>query len=152
MVGRGEVDLVSNSARFHKAAGHLRADPFHAAARQHPLVRHVKQAVLEAGAAEIGDQDFHGAFKNSYCLTARFPKPSIKLAIVPRIPRAMSTALTMTTVFAFCFAVGSWKVTKPTMPRIVKIAKTLQQRVKTTSRKTLVLAKNPSNPDSCRGD
>ena len=37
-----------------------RTDAFDAAARQHVLAVHIEQTILEAGAAKIGDEDFHG--------------------------------------------------------------------------------------------
>ena len=37
-----------------------RADPLDAAARKLPLVGHVEQPILEAGRAEVGDEDLHG--------------------------------------------------------------------------------------------
>src|SRR5260370_39901782 len=40
------------------------ADALDPAARQHPLVRHVEEAGLEAGAAQVGHENLHDYFKN----------------------------------------------------------------------------------------
>src|SRR5262249_6754698 len=60
MVGGCHVIFFTLPARFHVTAAAVGADAFHAAAREHALVRHVKQAVLKAGAAKVGNEDFHG--------------------------------------------------------------------------------------------
>ena len=59
VIGRRCFHFGALPARFDEAARHRRTDAFHAAARKHLLVRHIEQAVLEAGAAQIGNKDLH---------------------------------------------------------------------------------------------
>src|SRR5262249_17765966 len=59
VVGGGQVGLDAHAAGLDVAAGPVGADPLHAAAREHLLRRHVEQAVLEAGAAQVRNQDLH---------------------------------------------------------------------------------------------
>src|SRR5262245_19266879 len=62
MIASRQNTFVAAVARLYVAARSFRADPLHAASRQHPLLRHVEQPVLEASAAQIGDENFHDAF------------------------------------------------------------------------------------------
>ena len=60
VVGRRQLGLFRDAAGGDVAARLVRADALDAAAAEHALVRHVEQAVLEARAAQVGNQDLHG--------------------------------------------------------------------------------------------
>jgi hypothetical protein len=59
VVANRDLEFLTLAAKFYKARAFGRADPLDAAARKAPLVGHVKQPILEACRAEVGDEDFH---------------------------------------------------------------------------------------------
>src|SRR5262245_62206161 len=60
MIQNSGLQLRLLTANFDEARAFRRANPFDTTARKLPLIGHVKQPILEACRAEIGDEDFHG--------------------------------------------------------------------------------------------
>ena len=101
----GRVVVGASAARL--------ADPLHPPFGQHPFVRHVEQAVLEGGAADIGDEELHGLtdsdslrirFGQSQSESAARSKPGAVGPTVPRVrPRGARPGSPR---FALCYNSG----------------------------------------------
>src|SRR4051812_43361178 len=106
MIGGGDRVFVAIARRFDKARRLRGPDAFDAAARNHALVRHIEEAVLEAGAAQVGDKNEHQSY---------FFK---KAARTDSSGRGMTWALTSSPNWPAAAAPASTAArTEPTSPR-----------------------------------
>jgi len=59
VVRHRRLQLLPLATDFDEAGAFGRANPFHSSARKLPFSVHIEQAILEAGRAEVGDEDQH---------------------------------------------------------------------------------------------
>src|SRR5262245_52057036 len=103
VVRRSCLTLDLPIANLGGAARHGRADALDRAARQQRLAVHLEQAILEAGAAQVGDQDLHRQRPASPPRTPRNWSAS---------PSTSSTPAMMMQIIEFFLATGSFVVKK----------------------------------------
>src|SRR5579864_953845 len=132
---------------LYEATRFRRTDPLHPAARQQPLVRHVEQTILEAGAPQIGDEDFH---VRTYLPKLKFCCGITPLKRRPK-PRTVSTTEIIKQIIALFLAFGSLQVKKPMKLIINGIRHSPLQQIEMMIAKTNWSVNHLSRPERCAG-